>query len=447
MKELINFGLVATTEIKEILSIIEELRETSSTNAKLAILEKNRDNEGLQTILERTYNPHKKYKVTEKTLVGGNGEGPKINNLRLLTHTLSESNINDKLRLEVNNFLDSADENIRDLYKGVLLKDLKIGVNRSLINKVWINLIPTSETGMNIKPMLADKFNFDKPPAGEYVVTEKLDGIRCLAVCTNDGVKLYSRQGKLIEGCTEVEFELRLLRSLMDKDFILDGELLAEDCDYENVYKETTKRVKNKKLIKTGIYLMVFDIIDLNEYNSGQPTTPYYKRLETLIKVNIDIANGFKQVKFIQSLYVGDDISRVLELLDEYKSKGAEGLMINLLDKPYELKRSKNILKVKVMQTADLKIIGFNKGKPNGKLKDTLGSIIVDYKGFEVSANIKGENNMAIREEIWNNQDKYLGKIAEISYFEETHDKEGNLSLRFPVFKWIREDKTEPSYY
>ena len=51
-----------------------------------------------------------------------------------------------------------------------------------------------------------------------------------------------------------------------------------------------------------------------------------------------------------------------------------------------------------------------------------------------------------MRDEIWNNQDKYLGKISEIQYFEETNNDEGGLSLRFPVFKQWRFDKEEESY-
>ena len=37
--------------------------------------------------------------------------------------------------------------------------------------------------------------------------------------------------------------------------------------------------------------------------------------------------------------------------------------------------------------------------------------------------------------------------IVQIKYFEESKDKEGNLSLRFPIFTGrIRDDKNEVSY-
>lgn len=430
-----------TPEVMEIFSIIEKVKRTSSTNEKQAILKRNAKNEGLKSILDLTYNPHMKYKVTEKTLNGEIVECETYNNLMDLLHMLNGCNINDDLRNKTKKFLAETDASIRELYKGILLKDLKLGVNVSTINKVWKGLIPASETGIEVKPMLASKFDFEKAPRGEYAVTEKLDGIRCMAICTEDGVQLYSRQGKLIEGCVHVETDLTALRMQFGRDFVLDGELLAFGCDYETVYKETTKRVKNKNEIKIGIYFMVFDMLDIAEFNNLKCETPYYKRLETLL--HLQNIMQLMTVKFIQPLYIGNDISRVLQLLEEYRLKGAEGLMVNLMDAPYEFKRSKAILKVKVMQTADLRIIGFEEGQ--GRNAGKLGALLVDFKGNTVGVGSGFTDHD--REYIWNHQEQYLNKIAEIQFFEITKDKTGTESLRFPVWKFLREDKIEPSLF
>lgn len=441
---MINFERVATAEVLEIVSIVEDLRNTSSTNAKREILENNKNNEGLQMILELTYNPFKKYKITEKTFKETTANGDLHDNLNILTYLLSVNNINDELRGSAINFINNTDEQIRDLYKCVLLKDLKIGVNSSTINKVWKGLIPNSETGVDIKPMLASKFDFEKPPKGEFAVTEKLDGIRCLAICTEEKIELYSRQGKLIEGCVDIEVDLRKLREYVDADFVLDGELLATGCTYEDVYKETTKRVKNKNVIKTGIEYKVFDIIEFEEFCNKKCTMTYGERMETLLEYNREIISyELDNISIIQVLYVGDDTNRLMHLLDEYRLKGAEGLMVNLMDAFYEYKRSKTILKVKVMETVDLRIIGFEEGQ--GRNEGKLGALLVDFKGNTVGVG-SGFSDFD-REYIWNNQDQYLGKIVEVQYFEITKDKTGTESLRFPVFKNMRLDKTEPSYF
>lgn len=442
---MIEFGKVATPELEEIVSIVEGLRNTSSTNDKIQILRINADNLGLKELLELTYNPHKKYKLTEKSIWVGFPEVPTENTLVELTDLLSNSNITDYLRGRVANFLTQTDESIRDLYKCVLLKDLKIGVNASTINKVWKGLIPTSETGVEIKPMLASKFDFDKPPVGDFAVTEKLDGIRCMAICKEDGVQLYTRQGKLIEGCKEIEEELLILRQFAKADIVLDGELLADDCDYETVYKETIKRVKNKNEIKTGIHFTVFDVLEYNEFYEQKCTTEYYNRYMSLgvLFNEMKYNNLLNKVDIIQILYVGSDINRLLELLEEYRNKGAEGLMVNLVRGTYEFKRSKNILKVKVMQTADLRIVGFEEGQ--GRNEGKLGALLVDFKGNTVGVG-SGFSDFD-REYIWKNQEQHLGKIVEVQYFEITKDKTGTESLRFPVFKNMRLDKTEPSLF
>ena len=116
--------------------------------------------------------------------------------------------------------------------------------------------------------------------------------------------------------------------------------------------------------------------------------------------------------------------------------------MLNKSKAAYECKRSKNILKLKVMETVDCKVIGFEEGE--GRNKGKLGAMLIDYKGHVVGVG-SGFSDKD-REEIFNNQDKYLNRIAEIQYFEESTNKDGGISLRFPVFKTFRFDKDEPSY-
>ena len=129
--------------MKEVINIINQLRNESSTNGKLKILKDNKDNELLQKVLEYTYNPFKKYGVTEKVLIPTNEESNNIELFQLLD-LLSNSNINDSLRKTVNSFLGSIQfKEERDLYVCMLLKDLKIGCNSKTINKVWKDLIPS----------------------------------------------------------------------------------------------------------------------------------------------------------------------------------------------------------------------------------------------------------------------------------------------------------------
>lgn len=75
-----------------------------------------------------------------------------------------------------------------------------------------------------------------------------------------------------------------------------------------------------------------------------------------------------------------------------------------------------------------------------GKAKGMMGRIVC--KGFiediqEVECEVGTGFSDILRQDMWNNQENYLGKVAEIQYQEVTKDK----SLRFPSFLRMRYDK------
>jgi DNA ligase-1 len=114
-----------------------------------------------------------------------------------------------------------------------------------------------------------------------------------------------------------------------------------------------------------------------------------------------------------------------------------EGVMININEAPYCFKRTDNLLKLKVMKSCDLKVIGFEEGE--GKNTGVLGALIVDYKGFPLK--VGSGYSDSYRSKFWDNKEKLIGLTIEVQYFEETKNKEGELSLRFPVFLRVRSDK------
>ena len=65
---------------------------------------------------------------------------------------------------------------------------------------------------------------------------------------------------------------------------------------------------------------------------------------------------------------------------------------------------------------------------------NTLGSLQVEWKG--VIFNIGSGFNDEQRKEIWENQDKYLGKLVTFRYQELSSYN----VPRFPTFKWFREE-------
>ena len=413
--------------LNSIIYIIEQLKSTSSNKSKEKIIKENSDNELFKRILFYTYNTDFKYGMQKKSITIKNGDS-KWNSLFDMLNELSNSNINDNLRINIGKFLGNINnKDERELVINILLKDLRCNINIKSINKAIPNLIPSFDI------MLGSKGELDKLPKGMKFVTEKYDGVRCFTQIRDGKIIMKSRQNKVFEGLVDIE---SAIADLGLDNVCLDGELLAIDSPYETVYKDTMKIVSTKDEEKHGIKYMLFDIIPLSEFDNKEGKMKYSDR-----RAWLDTIKENKFINVAPILYKGTDIDEVLKVLDECRGNGAEGCMINT-DKPYEFKRSKVLQKLKVMSTCDLRVIGFEEG--DGKLKGTLGKIICNYKGFDLG--VGSGFSEAMRDEVWNNQDKYLGKISEIQYFEETNNDEGGLSLRFPVFKQWRFDKEEESY-
>ena len=319
----------------------------------------------------------------------------------------------------------------KDFIVDLVTKNIKVGITATTINKVRPNFIP--EFGVQ----LANSYDLKYVDGKDFIITLKLDGSRMIAIKESDEVKFFSRQGKEITELVEIEEEF--------KEFpngVYDGELLAigEFEDSKSQFKETMKRSRIKGE-KTGLKFMIYDFIsDIDDFKNGKDETECIDR-----KNNVrDIINVFGKSEFIQylePLYVGNDITQITKYSDLVIKQGQEGIMINLCKSPYETKRVNHLLKVKEFHTLDLRVIDKKEGTNRNKGK--LGALVVDYKGFEVS--VGSGYTDTLREELWNDED-IVGSIIEISYFEETCDKDGNLSLRFPVFIRRRDDKNEVSY-
>ena len=321
-----------------------------------------------------------------------------------------------------------------------LCKKVTLGVTAKTVNKaLGFEFIP------EFRCMLANKYfeHQDKVDGKHFYLTEKLDGVRMVSIVREDSVNLFSRQGQPIENIPAIEEDLRFLRLKIGKDFVFDGELLVTDRDSipsKEQYKQTTMIVR-KDGIKTGVTYNVFDVLDFEAFDRRVCDTPYYLRRQKLdsycglLPTNIAI-------KPLPILYHGSDTSKIIEHLNIQRGLEHEGVMVNLADEPYQFTRTNALLKVKVMQDCDLEIIGVQEGQ--GKFADTLGALTVDYKGTPVGVGSGISDEM--RKMIWGNPDAYIGRVATIQYFEVTHDKDGKESLRFPVFKELREEGKEVSY-
>jgi DNA ligase-1 len=102
-------------------------------------------------------------------------------------------------------------------------------------------------------------------------------------------------------------------------------------------------------------------------------------------------------------------------LYGEYVDDGYEGQMIRV-NKPYENKRSKFLLKHKTFQDQEFKILDIVEGE--GNRTGTAGYMVFEIAGQRFKSNIKGEFEHLQR--ILQERDLLIGKTATIKYFNLT---------------------------
>ena len=430
--------------MKEVLEIINQIKVTSSRNEKEAILKQHKDNEDLRYILDVVYNPYIilgiKDKKLKKMIDRADGFKNKFgDDFKALIEYLKQNNTGRdydvRLAAEFLRARATFDEELYDFYWEVITKDLKIGVTAKSINKAFgEQFIPQFDV------MLAKKFEDEehKVKGKEFVITEKLDGMRTIMIVENGNVTFFSRQGQPITGLVEIAQDAKFL-----PDNVYDGELLihnADDYKDRDVLQETLK-IARKDGEKRGLRLHLFDMIPIDEFKAGKSKATYHKRKEELNFIVEKLNSPY--IKIVPNLYVGKDLNVIPKLLEEMNRKGKEGLMLNVSDGKYQCKRTDVLLKIKTMQSFDGKVVGFEEG--TGKFKGTLGALLVEYKDNIVHCG-SGLSEQE-RNEIWINKEFYINKIAEIQYFRESRNANGEVSVSFPVFRCWRFDKNEPSYY
>lgn len=423
--------------MKRVIEIIKELKSHSGRIDKENILKRNKDNELFKEVLRFTYDPYIVTGISKKKLnkkVKFKPYDTEDDIIDMMAYLTKNNTGKDKDIIYIQNWLRNQED--KEILSEIITKDLKCGITAKTINKVFKCLI------REFNVMLASgyfKDDNDKKVKGDFILTTKLDGVRNVVIKENGVCKFFSRQGQLMEGFIEIESEFETLPDNM----VYDGELLLKNdkgLASDDLYRETMKGVR-KDGIKKNVEFHVFDILPLDEFQKGKSKSKCIDRKKLLN--NLLDKKGFERIIEVPILYVGNDKKKIIELLDEAKKNNEEGIMLNKCDGLYECKRSKEILKVKVMQTCDVKVIGFEEG--SGANKGRLGSMLVNYKGNTVGVGSGFKQDERI--EIWNNQEKYLGKIIELQYFEESTNQNDNaISLRFPVFKCFRWDKTEESY-
>jgi len=427
--------------MQEVLKIVNQLASTSGRNDKETILKKNQSNEKLKDVFYFIYNTYiltglSTKKINKKT----KEKGKTFDNFEdMKNYILKHNTGTDHDIATVQNFIKNQPIELQDFYKKVFTKDLKIGITSGTLNKIYgKDFIP------EFAVLLAKKFEeHSHKIKGNFVVTEKIDGNRIIVIKDNGIVKSFTRQGNQYEGLEEIESDIANL--LLDN-VVFDGELIADtQGSTHEIYTETTSKARKKGSNKTGLIFHIFDMLPLEEFQKGQSKDKCIDRKHKLSCLFADY--DLPHCREVKPLYIGSDLSKVSELMKYANEQQWEGLMLNL-DMPYVCKRSDYILKVKVFNEADVRVLNILEG--TGKNAGKLGSITIqfEHQGQLYECNCGSGFSDEERNSYWVNPELLINKIVTISYFEISKNSDGSFSLRFPTWESIiRDDKDEISMH
>ena len=405
----------------KIAEILNAVSDAQGSNAKLKILRTNKDIPHLRKVLEYGLDPYRKFGVVkvpqvEKSQVSANDD-VWFSFFEIADLCANRQLTGNKAIDAMSNVFSQADESTEKWMRQILKKHFNIGVGRKTAFKVYENLTKTFSV------QLAAKWhaNTIKELPAKVRIEPKLDGIRLVAVVEDGQVEMFSRAGKPITNFDDtVGKELATLPN-----GVYDGEVMDDD------FIALMRQVHRKKANVTKSYFMLFDVVTLEEWENRQGTNPLTVRRQNIEACFKD--KDFEYLRLIEHKEVDANTESIMAYHKECVERGFEGAMLKNPDMPYNFGRSDAVVKVKTMNDADLKVVGFKEGR--GKNKGTLGAIIVDYEGVEVDVGSGFDDET--RHEVWANKEKFIGMTAEVQYQEVTHTG----SLRFPVFSCWRLDK------
>lgn len=338
-----------------------------------------------------------------------------------------------------------------DIFRRILRKDLKIGMQASSFNQIYPNWVPVFRCSL-AKPF--DETKLEYP----CFVDPKFDGERSLAFITYDGtegsVTYFSRNG--LEQHNFGTFSDDLLNLFKGV-----GNVVA-DCEaiskkgFQTLQKVPT--YYNPEFDASNLQLMVFDWIPQDEFNTQKYDATQKERYVSLTK----IFRNFKSTKvMLVDSRIANNFQEVEALFEYWVSEGLEGIIMKQTEGVYHFstasKRNPAWMKMKPMRSEDLEIIGYEGGKSGKKWEGKVGSLLVarnDPERGKVIVGVKGGLTDYMHKNIVEVGDQLLytkpdgevvnlrGQIVEVTFDCVTEDG----SLRFPRFKrrgddLIRRDK------
>ena len=274
---------------------------------------------------------------------------------------------------------------------------IKLGITIQLPNPVFGEIIRPQLCGTGIE------FN-----AKEYIIEEKFDGIRCVAMNVDGKVRLYTRNGKPIVA----EIISEEIADAIPKGYVIDGEIVADSGDFQDMKRHGDE-------IKYQVFDMPFHM------NSDVTGLPFHSR-RSILEESLSATDHIR-LSPILPLSTMRDIDKWIE------SHDAEGVVAKDGSSPYLYGGRKDWIKVKKFLDISGWVQGYTPGE--GKREGLFGAVEFLPDGFTnttlVGSGFSDEGLLEMKTLL------KAGKKVRITVKYQNLTKDNR--LRFPVFMRIDE--------
>ena len=435
--------------------IFDEIANESSTNEKMNILSKYKDNELLVRVLYLANSKRVKFYIKQiPEYVKDALPFPHTLDWALIwLSSFSNRTLTGNAAIQqLKEILESLSKDDAYIIERIIEKYCKMNIGTRNINKVIPDLI--EKTGyMGCRPYSRELIEkvLEK---GLCYSQEKMDGRFVNIIILGGDVMMESRQGE--PTLLEDPFFLTELSQLQD--CVINVELtMAGLPRYESngiissLISIATKKSKGEDATKDIkkleakhlpyrealdlIRVTAWDILTIDEYFTRKCKRRYEKRFSDL---NYTII-GYKTLSVVETRLVST-VAEVMAHFEEVLKRDGEGTVVKSMDGVWADTKPSYQIKVKKEMNLDLRVVGFNYGEKGTKNENFISSLDVESEDGLLKTKPQGldEDEM---EYVTNNQDKLLGKIVEIKCSGLSQNSKGEYSTLHPVFKGFRDDK------
>ena len=323
-------------------------------------------------------------------------------------------------------------------YRRILIKDLRCGTSEKTINKMVEKKWPDYSIPVFSCQLAHDSANHESKVTGKKYIEVKLDGVRVITIVRPNGVvDMFSRNGKELANFPHITEQISKIASQFTEPMVLDGEVMSSS------FQDLMKQVHRKSDVQSqDAVLNLFDIVTLEEFESGKSSTNQEKRSEQVYKwhkTNKDVLPSVAVVGHeLVDLNTEAGQKRYKEINAQAIAGGYEGIMLKDPEAGYECKRSVAWLKLKPFIEVSLTVVTTEEG--TGKNVGKLGALVCEGvdDGKAIRVNVGSGLTDEQRDGFWKFKDDCVGMVAEVRADAITQNQDGTYSLRFPRFKGFR---------